>query len=97
MTAISLAPAPQPSPLPAPPAPLLEQLRLLARQRGHCEESVAAFTAWARRFILSWFAPAKATKIASSCCPNRHAQTSNSSSIGGANYTSATWPVAWLV
>src|SRR5262249_30111282 len=41
----------------APPAPptqprLLEQLCQVARQRGHPEPTVAAFTDWSRRFIL---------------------------------------------
>jgi hypothetical protein len=52
MTATSLSPTPQLSPAPPHPPSLLDQLRLLARQRGHCEENVAAFAAWARRFIL---------------------------------------------
>src|ERR1700720_192773 len=45
-------PTPQASPLPPAPPSLLAQLRLIARQRGHVEPTVAAFADWARRFIL---------------------------------------------
>src|SRR5262245_45062146 len=50
------APAGQPttqaSPLPPAPPSLLDQLRLIARQHGHLEPTVAAFADWSRRFIL---------------------------------------------
>jgi len=46
----------QPTPLapslPAPPPRLLDQVRLAAQQRGHPQQTVTAFTDWARRFIL---------------------------------------------
>jgi Phage integrase, N-terminal SAM-like domain len=53
MTAgITPQPAPATSPLPPAPPRLLDQLRLTARQRGHSEQTVAAFADWSRRFIL---------------------------------------------
>jgi hypothetical protein len=45
-------PTPQGSPLPPGPPRLLDQLCLIARQRGHVEPTVAAFADWCRRFIL---------------------------------------------
>ena len=46
-----LQPTPQASPTPPAP-PLLEQLRQVARHRGHPEPTVAAFADWCRKFIL---------------------------------------------
>ena len=48
----TLQPAPVPPPRPPAPPPLLDHLRLTARQRGHPEPTVTALADWCRRFIL---------------------------------------------
>ena len=44
-------PPPQASPQPPAPPRLLDQLCLTARQRGHCEQTVAALADWSLLFI----------------------------------------------